>query len=159
METEVLLVLPPPALHVNMGAFNHIYDELKKIHPSLKVDWSNKIHVYQQPYHGDTFEGNDVKKLQRNLDIFDDTLPAHFSEYVTTLKALRDVNSSCLGLELDEYYSDVLQHFSESYRKLQISVTTKVHILEKHVKQYIDRTNQSLGTVIEQVIIFFYKVN
>jgi len=150
-ETEVLVKLPPPSLHLNMGAFNHIFDELKKAHPNLKIDWSDKLHVYQQPYHGDTFEGNDVRKLQRNLDVLDEILPQHFSAYVTALKALRDVNSSCLGLQLDEYYADVLKHFSESYRKLDISVTVKVHILEKHVKQYIERTNDSLGTVSEQV--------
>ena len=68
------------------------------------------------------------------------------------MRALRDVDDSCFGDILDPNYCSVVENFSRKYRALGISITPKVHTVEKHIVQFIQMAECSLGQYSDQLI-------
>ena len=56
--TPVLLVVPPPELHLMMGTVSHLFNNLEKVWPGATA-WLDTCHVKMGDYHGGAFEGND----------------------------------------------------------------------------------------------------
>ena len=76
-------------------------------------------------------------------------------KYMTTLKDFRSVVHSCFGMrDLDPRYEDNIQKFSSSYRALNISVTVKVHLVERHLADFLKYFGEehSLGFYSEQAM-------
>ena len=46
--------------------------------------------------------------------------------FVETFRAFRAVQEACFGVDLHDNYKDSIEHFSQSYRALNISITPKV---------------------------------
>ena len=47
----ILLLLPPPELHLLIGPVNTIYDAMNKVWPGSEV-WLKKVNVKREEYHG-----------------------------------------------------------------------------------------------------------
>ena len=56
--------------------------------------------------------------------------------------SLREVVDSVFGYTIVGDYETAIRHFSVSYRALSITVPPKVHILERHVPQFMQRKRQ-----------------
>ena len=66
-------------------------------------------------------------------------------KYVHILRCLHEIVKSCFGMDLDPQYDYYIQKFENVYKDLGISITPKVHILIKHVPEFIRKHNRSLG--------------
>jgi len=62
------------------------------------------------------------------------------------------VMQACLGSTLDESYENKISQFEDAYKALNISMTTKVHIMIKHVPEFIQQHGKPLGQFSQQVV-------
>ena len=60
---------------------------------------------------------------------------------IETIEAFNDVVKSCFAVKIEGDYSSYIQKFSQLYRSLNISITTKVHLIESHICQFLERKN------------------
>jgi len=151
LSTPTLDIVPPPTLHIKLGIVNKLYDELKKKYPTLD-DWPKALFIIKEEYHGQCFEGNECSKLLKNLDMLCNMLPEELQPFHDCFVALQDAMEACFGFTLDSSYKEKVAHFANCYSNLNLSVTTKVHVLIRHVPEFIDRHQKPLGHFCEQVV-------
>ena len=70
-ETPIILVVPPPELHLLIGPVNTLYDALNKVW-SESESWLSKCNVKKTEYQGGSFAGNDSRKLLKHCDDLDE---------------------------------------------------------------------------------------
>ena len=66
-ETLILKITPPPALHIMLGIFNHIWKGIENIsdyHKNTCHDFAVKPHYIKESYWGKTFEGNECQTFE-----------------------------------------------------------------------------------------------
>ena len=70
--TPIILIVPPPELHLLIGPVNMMYvvDELCKVWPTCQ-QWIKRLHIKREDYHGGSFNGNDSRKLSKNVPILE----------------------------------------------------------------------------------------
>ena len=146
-----LLLLPPPPLHLKLGIFNKIYTTMEN-HCEIVKEWSRSINCKKTEFHGGHFQGNEINKHLKNLNALENFLPQNMYLFHETLENFKDVIESCFGSDLDPYFEMVIDKFCINYRKLNIGITPKFHIVEKHLKQYIKMTGNPLGIISDQVV-------
>ena len=56
-----------------------------------------------------------------------------------------DAMDACLGYIIDLDYQNKVRKFEQSYMALNISVTSKVHIMCSHVPEYLQVHQKPLG--------------
>ena len=127
-----------------------------------------EINVTRPEYRGGrTLHGNQAKKLLSEKSIAELRKLARVTlsplnairvfAASRTLDKFRDVVNSVFGYTIEGDYVSAIKSFSESYRSLpDISITPKVHIVESHIVQFMDRkkeqgyTTHGLGFWSEQ---------
>lgn len=149
--TPVIDIVPPPALHIKLGIVNKLFSELQKLYPELE-DWSKSLYITREAYHGHTFEGNECNKLLANLDMLLHMLPPNLKLYHDCFVAFRDAMQACLGFTIDPLYREKVTAFEMAYKALNISITSKVHIMIRHVPDFIEMHKRPLGQFSEQVV-------
>jgi G:T-mismatch repair DNA endonuclease (very short patch repair protein) len=151
MSTSVLSIVPPPSLHIKLGIVNKLYSELLKLFPNLD-DWPKSLYITKERYHGETFEGNECNRLLANLDMLSSMLPRNLMPYHSCFLAFRDAMQACFGSSLDPSYSQKILEFENSYKALGISITSKVHIMTRHVPEFLEMHGKPLAQFSEQVV-------
>ena len=152
----VLEVLPPPELHLLMGAINTIYVALEKDWgKDNALTWASAVGVGRSPYHGSQFEGNACRELcrARAVSQLTDLAPSTIVPYAEALLALGKVVDECFGMHYDPDmdHQALVDDFREKYLKLNCSVTPKMHALFHHVVPFMQLVQDSLGAFFEQV--------
>ena len=112
-DETILTIIPPSELHLLMGVFNKIYQEMKLKWPNVDEMWSEKLFVRPVGYHGGScFTGGDCRKLLQSVDSLAAVCPIQVLPFVDTLRKLCQVIDSCFGntLQMD---------FQEKYQSLQ----------------------------------------
>ena len=72
---KVIDKCPPAPLHVcKTGPFNHMIKNLAKLCPKVVLEFVSEINVSSEKYHGGDYEGNEVEKCFRNLDLLENNL-------------------------------------------------------------------------------------
>ena len=117
-------------------AFANKGDNNKFMNDFLKREDISKC-VYQG---SNSFKGNQARKLLRVVDTLErDVKTLNFDSatkalpFVNCLRRFDRVVTACFGQSLDTAYEKLISAFSKQYRTLNISVTPKVHVVEKHV--------------------------
>ena len=140
-------------LHVYLGVGNHIFDSLFKImnedNPNLLetvYDWAYKQHICGLKYHGGALDGPNLDKLLDNLDSLHQFVPEKYHIYVEALRLFALVAKSCFSADkLWDNYKDYINEFKECYKKLEISVTPKAHVIFYEIPIFCDEVKQPLG--------------
>jgi len=100
--------------------------------------------------------GNEVNKLLKNLDALADILPPELNAFYDCLKTFQAAMDGTFGFTLDPFYEKMYEEFSVTYMTLSkqfgFSITPKVHIMIRHVPEYIKRTGMPIGYFSEQVV-------
>jgi hypothetical protein len=150
----VLNVFSPPSLHLTLGIVNKLYSELKHRSP-LAEKWLEVLHIGKKEYHSGILEGKECKKLLKNTKVLEN-LCVRRSEYkvcqpfITCFEAFHNVISASFGKQMNPNLDEQINSFRESYLRLDISVTTKVHIIFNHLYSYCTRSKGGLWTVSEE---------
>ena len=147
--TPVLLVVPPPELHLMMGTVNHLFHNLEKVWPGATA-WLDTCHVKRGDYHGGAFEGNDCRTLLKKVSKLREICPRTFNKFADAFESFDKVVKSCFGSELSPGYVDNIREFTDKFKKLDISVTPKVHAVMHHVEEFCEIKGKGLGPWSEQ---------
>ena len=154
-DTLILDIINIPELHLLMGTveklmkhvqscFGKLPEEKKRGDEFVKMFLKNINITVRQP---GRLEGNQAEKVLKNtveLLRLASELPLDIGEKVfavcQVLDAFNDVKHACFGTKIMGDYKAAIQKFSTLYRGLQnISVPPKVHMIEQHIVQYLDR--------------------
>jgi hypothetical protein len=151
----VLTCLPPSELHLLLRVTNKLYDELQSLSAEVANKWTEALGLTRPKMHSGEFNGNMCKRLLNHTSKLQEiAAEAGRSEevypYVKTFKAFNEVTSSCFGEKLSTDFVDLIQKFQEAYLELNISVTTAVHVVFKHVPQFCQLVDTGLGQFSEQ---------
>ena len=148
-KVPIIQLVPPPELHLLLGPTNHMYDELNKCWPG-SVAWSDACYVKKTEYHGGSFEGNDCRKLLKNINLLQERCPEEFKMFAYAFSLFNDIVVACFGETLAENYKEVIAKFTQAYMQLNISITPKVHAVMFHVEEFCSMTGRGLGPWSEQ---------
>ena len=134
--TKVLLKMPPPPLHcIRLGPTNFLTKELGVIWPELK-DHLGKLNVVLDDYHGGAFEGNECKKILKNIHNLH--IPSEFNDFEDALKALRELDLMASNPDLPEDYKDKIKAWRCAWNTLfksrEITYPNKIHIINHHLE-------------------------
>lgn len=150
-DTKIIDVIPPPELHLMLGAVNYLVDRMVETFPMESAQWIEKCAVQREITHGGAaFTGNSCKKLLNNVDFLRSIGNLGCLPYVQAFTDLKDVVHNCFGIELRPDYTSSLDSFRESYAALNISVTPKVHAIWFHVREFCEKHQEGLGFYSEQ---------
>ena len=118
------------------------------------IDQLEKIYVHRKGYQGKTYQGPQCRIILRNIVKLN--IPDELSEFVTCLKALRDLNVMASRKVLPLNYAEVIHHFTDSYNVLVdtfgITTPNKVHLIMDHLEEYYDHTKKSLRDCCDELI-------
>ena len=148
-DTPIILLCPPPQLHLLLGPLNVLYDELSKTWPQCE-EWIKNLHIKREEYHGGAFNGNDSRKLLKNVSMLEEMVPEKLKGFVNAFRAFDQVVQSCYSKILAEDYKEKILEFKECYTKLGISVTPKVHAIIHHIPDFCDMKKMGLAPWSEQ---------
>ena len=154
-DTLVLDIINIPELHLLMGVvvklmqyvqacFGKLPAEKERGLEFVKMFYKNINITVRQP---GRLEGNQAEKVLKNTAEFlrlAQELPQEISNKVSAVadvfNAFNEVKHTCFGTRILGDYKTAIQNFTTLYRGLQkISVPPKVHIVEKHIVQFLDR--------------------
>lgn len=153
-EQKILYYIPPPELHLLLGAVNTIFDKMLASHQNIALEWAKKCNVSRKCNQGrhSMFVGNDCKKLLNSIDILDSFKCLEICSYVEVFRKLKSVVEACFSIKLDPKYKESIENFKKSYLALEISVTPKIHIIFEHVVEFCEYYGQGLGYFSEQAM-------
>ena len=149
--TPILLLVPPPELHLMLGTVNHLYNNMEKLWPGATA-WLDACHVKKQDYHDGAFIGNDCRKLLKKVSVLREmeSRPKNTDKYVEAFESFNKVVGECFGNHLAPEYEESIQEFASKFKNLKISVTPKIHAVIHHVKEFCDIKGKGLGQYSEQ---------
>ena len=147
----VIDLLPPPELHLLLGAVNALFRALEKQWAGA-LKWAEQCHIEREAMHGGSFSGRSCHKLLSNVDLLRSLCPINALPFVDCFKALKDVVHTCFGWTLSDDYTKAIELFKEAYMALDIPVTPKVHCIFHHVQEFCEKKNEGLGRWSEQAI-------
>lgn len=153
----VLLVLPPPQLHLMLGAVNTLFAALEKVWGSDKVnEWARLVGVCKEAYHGGQFDGNECRKLLRPESLKKLTALAQGHQgvlaYVEAFEALNAIIKECFGMYFNPRtdHQALVDSFHRKFAALGIRFTPKIHVITHHVVEFMGAVEDSLGLFSEQ---------
>ena len=157
-ELPVMKLIHFPELHVMTGVTGKLVNELidkfssKEKGRKWVEEFMDDNNISWCAYRPSTFEGNQARKFlrlssklrqkARNLPLLD-AVPV--LQFCHTLVVFNQVVVSCFGQELHSDYRTAIQSFSDNYRVLDISITPKVHLVERHAVEFIELMGGEAG--------------
>ena len=112
-----------------------------------------KLHIPISKYFGSTYEGNQCRKILKNVSRL--KIPPHLAEFKDVLIALRKLNSLCNSEYLPANFQKVIDKFSETWYALVdfcgISTPPKVHIILDHLCDYFEDAEMTLIKVTDEL--------
>ena len=101
--------------------------------------------------------GNACRDVLESLDDLESELLsqdlsniAEIKLLIESMRAFNKVRKSCFGEDLEKSFEDDIDEFKDAYVKTGMSVTTKIHIIFEHVKDFCLEHNKGLGHYSEQ---------
>ena len=126
-----------------------MYNAMEKVWPNSEA-WLKSCFVKKSEYHGGALEGNECRKLLRNVSKLEELCPEKLLKFPVAYKSFNEVVSSCYGSKLKSDYKDKIKTFKDDYMRLKISVTPKVHAVFFHAQEFCELTGKGLGPWSEQ---------
>jgi hypothetical protein len=154
-DQDILInTLPPPELHLLLRITNRLLKALQESDANSAKQWLDQIGIQVPKLHSGELNGNMCRALLRKtqvlVEIFASNNQMHLLIYVKAFEAFNAVVHDCFGDTLYPSFKESIHDFSTAFHKLNIPTTTAVHVLQVHVPQFCDFTNESLGIFSEQ---------
>ena len=158
---SVLSTVPPPELHLLMGAVNWGLEQLYMLMNADQL--KNRMRtkgISVRGYQGGGLDGNNSNLFLKHLDFLLFSVPAAAQPVKEMLASLKVVVQGCFGTELSPSYKEDLTHFREAASAMILHITQtrrkvfkptwKIHILTCHVETFLDEKQVGLGIYCEQ---------
>lgn len=96
-QTTILDIIPPPELHLMLGATNHIFDALNENWGGNQAyNWGLKHNITRVDYHGGSLDGNNCKRLLEKAELLKEELPDYLKAFAEALVAFNNVRKHAL---------------------------------------------------------------
>ncbi len=93
-DEPVLVHLPPPPLHlVDLGPVNNVLHSLEETCGDFTDAWRT-IGVKREVFHGRNFNGNEVNKILKKLDVLERFVPPQYRSFINCLEAVKKMKES-----------------------------------------------------------------
>ena len=147
-----------PELHLLLRVTNKMLHELERRDRGVFDAWMAQLGITRPKLHSGEFNGNMCRKILCNTDslrcIIDgeelEESISYLSRFVEALDAFNDIRISCFGAYLTDDIECKIHRFRECYLRLNVSVSTSVHIVFNHLIQFVKFYKSSLGAFSEQ---------
>ena len=168
LDKPILMIFPPPQLHLYMGATNHIK---KGIHAALEnldkncrtrsktrfaeafKEWCAHNGLHAVDYWNKDLQGPKCRKLLEKSEELAKWLPTPVKMFAICLQRLYEVKEACFGMKLYAGYDKKIIEFEKQFDKLGISKINKIHAIITHVPEFIKMVgNKPLGIFSEQAM-------
>ena len=160
-DCTVLSTVPPPELHLLMGAVNWGLEQLYLLMPEDQLrDRMRTKGISIRGYQGGGLDGVNSNLFLKHLDFLLFSAPAEAQPVKEMLASLKVVVQGCFGTELSPNYKDDLSQFKQAAaamiahllqaRRKVVKPTWKIHILACHVQTFLDEKQVGLGIFCEQ---------
>jgi hypothetical protein len=128
-----------------LGICNKTYSCLLEKIAEAKL-WPLRLHLHQESYHSSVFEGNECRKLLKNVDLLKEILSEHgklqdgivfvmiFVHFRNVIDIVFD-SSKCINLDS---LSSEISSFQKNWKLSKMSVTTKVHLVVHHLANFVE---------------------
>lgn len=147
--TQIINVLPPPELHLMLGAVNTLFSAMLEKWPPIAMEWAQKCNVEREALS----RHNSCRKLLRNVDFLEELCSIKQPQCVVFVKAFRTFNivvSACFGMDLDPNYVQYIDAFRQCYHDTGVRITPKIHVIFQHIEDFCTPRKQRLGFWNEQ---------
>jgi hypothetical protein len=157
-DTIILEKVPPPPLHLKLGAINALMKGPESSDPKGVQTFVKKMSLVKENYHRKNYEGNECNKILKNLNLLRKTLLEIdiVAKVIKAMKTFQAFSEACCGIKPTKNWENSIENFSQAWLKLNVehgvSVPNKVHIIIDHVFDYISKTGKWLGRVTDQVV-------
>ena len=128
----------------NMDVESHATVDHTRYWPASN-QWLRRTEGHQAPR-----ETGDCRKLLLNVDYLGAICPIGILSFVDSLRKLCHVVDACFGSDLRYDFQEKIAEFETSFLDLGIGITSKVHILLRHVPEFYWRHEKALGRFSEQ---------
>ena len=154
-DTYIIDYMALPALHLILGAFNKLWDNLLEVAPEIN-SVAQDLGTVREDYFGNNFEGNEVNKLLENTSKLRDVVDENLHIFIDCMDSLQAMKLSCFGYSLGPGWRKAIQRFKDDWTQLvieyDVATPNKVHIIFDHLATFIDRQKSPLGEFSEQVV-------
>ena len=158
-DQEVLEAVPPPELHMLMGAVNHKAELIRSHLEDLGVEkklweWCDGKGVTRRGYNGaNKFDGNNASRFIKHAAKLKDEewWPEVLSPVLECLKAFEAVKDATFSWELEEGWEEKISDYTSMYAELQeysasvlgleLTVTWKIHIICCHLSDFLSKVS------------------
>ena len=143
--TFILHKVPPPPLHLKLGAVNALMKLLEFLDPEGYKKILAKLHIVKENYHGVSFEGNECSKILRNIRFLKKCVIQFemCKRIIEALEAFNTFNSACCGIKLKNNWEESIESVKVTWSLLHdrydVAIPNKVHIIMDHVGDYIQK--------------------
>ena len=151
---KVIELLNPPELHCLTGVVGKLMFAIEMFGFLEKDDGQECVNnfllqenIKKCVYQGSqSYEGNQARKILDKIESLENLLNLQDQEKlniefvfksIDCLKLFRKVVISCFGQLIEGNFEMYIEEFGKSYRSLGISVTLKVHIVERHIVPFL----------------------
>ena len=150
--TLVIDKVVPGPLHIYL-AVNEVLNHCEKtVWPEMKTELHNVTGAQAHEYMGKVgnYEGPNIKKIFRKLDELKPyMLEGRKLDYHNALVEFSLVSKAVFGTELQPEWRQRLHSLRAALQTLTVTsnmpLTPKLHVLVKHVEQWVDRKGRALG--------------
>ena len=111
-----------------------------------------RFNIQRSTYHGNAFEGNSIRKM---LKMCNGLAFSPSNSAFIALKRFCEVIASCFGTDIKSEYIEHIYQFEEAFNKTGLPCSTKVHVLCRHIIQFIQNylpPGKGLRYVSEQAV-------
>lgn len=113
-------------------------------HESLK--WAKACNAARDyGVEGPAFAGNPCRRLLNNVDKLRANCSLFCIKYVSCYSNFNEVVDFCFSTELKPNFKEYIAKFKQSYRALNISVTSKVNAVFWHAPDFCVKGQRGLG--------------
>ena len=157
-DKTMLEVFSFPELHVMTGMVGKLVKEMIAAFPNREAGKSfinlfmKQHNISWCDYMPGTLEGNQARKLlfvSPMLEVEARKLPLNSAIpavlFCKTMVLFNKVVEACFGQKLYPSYEVAISRFEHFYRRLDISVTPKVHCVFVHIKQFLELKGEVTG--------------
>ena len=101
---------------------------------------------------GGKFNGPSIKKILKNLDDLEASLPQMAVPLVDFLRSTSKLHKMCIEDTLRENYQETLDEFEEAFKTVyelfHMNMTLKIHVIIHHYADFFKSTGKNMKTII-----------
>ena len=149
----VALTLTPDPLHINLlGGPNDCLQVMEKEFPEeIKLFYKRHCLSNIGEAAGGKFNGPSIKKILKNLDDLEKSLPDIAGPLVNFLRISSKLHTMCIEDTLRENYQETLDEFEDVfetvYELFEMNMTLKIHVIIHHYADFFKLTGKNMKTI------------